>query len=161
MKINLLQGPIQSISTYFKDVVAKKQVIIIKKAATKVQEPSTQAILDRDPSQDAAHFNRPLVNAQLKDSEIDWSRWSIDNINHVETIRRRFKNSIGQSGLNSVSTENRIIAIKAFFEAGNANLSAAELETLTKYYAADPDADTKKAFDKVIERAKELVKVRA
>lgn len=157
MKISSLLGPIVAISDYFQDVVAKKRAIRVIRPSTAIQQPSTQAILDRDPSLDEGHYNRPLADAAI-DQEVDWSRWSMHDIMHVESTRRSVKNTVGQSHLASASSETRAMAVIAFLNAGNANLTAAEIETITQYFADSPTKDTTKAFEAIIERNLELIK---
>lgn len=158
MKVKDLMGPIQSVSAYFKDVVIKKLAIRIINTDT-AQQPSTLAILMRDPAKDAEHFNRALVDCQTDSMNVDYTRWSLEDINHVEAIRRRSKNTIGQSELSNNTAQERVNAIAAFFAAGSVELTGAELDTLTQYYADSPDKDVKNAFQAIMERGKVLVKI--
>ena len=82
------------------------------------QQPSTQAILARPKEKDLEHFLRPLVDCQIKkpDGSIDVGERpvTIEEVSHVEAIRRRPKNSRGQSEKSSVDAVAREIASNAF-----------------------------------------------
>lgn len=161
MKLREMLGPVYSVSAAFLDVLAVKRRLLIKKTDN-TQQPSTLATFSRDPSKDEEHFNRPIPSeASLPRSKEDWSLWSMTDILHVHAIRLRHKNSLGGpegDDATGISVENRIHAVRSFFEAGNAHLTLSELDTLTKYYADNPDKDTVKAFEAIMERGRVLVK---
>ena len=83
------------------------------------QEPSTQATLDRDPKDDLKHWGRPLPeNAQVRDKDgnvdIGERAVTIEEVSHIESIRRRPKNSTGQSEKSSAGEERKEAAENAF-----------------------------------------------
>lgn len=82
------------------------------------QQPSTQAILDRPKEKDLEHFLRPLVDCQIrgKDGEIDVAerKLTVEEISHVEALRRRPKNSTGQSEKSAVNEVRKEASINAF-----------------------------------------------
>lgn len=82
------------------------------------QAPSTQAILARPKEKDEEHFNRPLVECQIRDSDglVDVRERPLEERErgHAEAIRRRPKNSIGQSEKSSAGEERKEAAVNAF-----------------------------------------------
>lgn len=82
------------------------------------QAPSTQAILARPKEKDEEHFNRPLANCQIRDSDgvVDIGERHLEEKerSHAEAIRRRPKNSIGQSEKSSAGEERKEAAVNAF-----------------------------------------------
>ena len=84
-----------------------------------IQQPSTLAILARPKDKDLEHFLRPLPdNAQIKDKDgnIDVAerKVTIEEVSRVEAIRRRPKNSTGQSEISGASEESKTAATNAF-----------------------------------------------
>lgn len=82
------------------------------------QAPSTQAILARPKEKDEEHFNRPLVECHIRDDkgQINVAARVLEEAerNHLEAIRRRPKNSIGQSEKSAFDQEHREAAVNAF-----------------------------------------------
>jgi hypothetical protein len=158
-----MKGPVFSISAYFKDVLAKKLAKRVITPPTTTQQPSTLAILARDPSKDEEHFNRAWVDPMVYglDGKVFINERSVTAMEVItaETARRRPKNTIGQAHLSGSTPLERTAAIKAFFEAGSVELSEADLETIMQYYADEPTKDVISAFDAIMERAGVLVKV--
>lgn len=95
------------------------------------QQSSTQAILARPKEQDLEHFLRPLPKSVIEQSQrlsaaiakgddaavkslVAERAVTIEEVSHVEAIRRRPKNTKGQSEKSSISEEIREAAIHAF-----------------------------------------------
>jgi len=82
------------------------------------QQPSTQAILARPKEKDLEHFFRPLVDCQVrdKDGNIDVGERPVtrEEASHIESIRRRPKNSVGQSEKSGSGEERKEAAVNAF-----------------------------------------------
>lgn len=82
------------------------------------QAPSTQAILARPKEKDEEHFNRPPVECQIRDSDglVNVRERALEERerSHAEAIRRRPKNSIGQSEKSSAGEERKEAAVNAF-----------------------------------------------
>lgn len=83
------------------------------------QQPSTMAILARDPKDDEKHWLRHLpegVQIRDKDGNIDVAPRpvSVEEISHIESIRHRPKNSVGQSEKSGTSEKTRELAIDAY-----------------------------------------------
>ena len=109
---------------YVKDMVEKlKALNLPKRPVSTVQCASTQAILDRPKDQDAARqaeLFSPTFWLDLKEKskaehpEETNRPWDLDQIRHVEAIRHRPKNSIGQSEKSAITNEKRQHAEDAF-----------------------------------------------
>ncbi len=83
------------------------------------QQPSTLAILARDPKDDEKHWLRHLpegVQIRDKDGNVDVAPRpvTIEEVSHVEATRRRPKNTTGQSEKNGASEETRERAVHAY-----------------------------------------------
>lgn len=94
-----------------------------KRPASTLQCASMQAIIDRDPSKDAEHWNRPIpVNAQIKDSTgevyVAERQTTIEEVKVVEEYRRKSKNTFGDAVSSnqgsSVTESKRVSASSAF-----------------------------------------------
>jgi hypothetical protein len=100
------------------------------------QAPSTRAILARPKEDDEKHFLRPLVDCQIrdKDGNIDVGERpvTIEEVSHIEAIRRRPKNSTGQSEKSATGKENQEAAIHTYLCSPPAVLSEEELKRVTK-----------------------------
>lgn len=82
------------------------------------QAPSTQAILARPKEKDEEHFNRPFVECQIRDSDglVNVRERPLEEKerSYAEAIRRRPKNSVGQSEKSSAGEERKEAAVNAF-----------------------------------------------
>lgn len=88
-----------------------------------MQSKSTQEIINKqkDPSYSGRNWTEELPenviaipNALTKEELVNERDLTFDEISHVESIRRRPKNSIGQSDLSSASEESKARAIDHF-----------------------------------------------
>lgn len=122
-----------------KEFVLKMVEETLKKPRPKVipstiQEPSTRAILERDPSKDEEHWNRPLPD------EVDWKRDYTDlrNITPDEYIifnamrHAANRNEIGKTNESSIDEEKREKGIQAFTYSRPADLSQEDKERIVK-----------------------------
>ncbi len=100
------------------------------------QQPSTQAILARPKEKDEEHFFRPLVDCYIrdKDGNIDVGERpvTIEEVSHVQAIRRRPKNSIGQSEKSATGEERKEAAVHTYLCSPPAVLSEEELKRVSK-----------------------------
>ena len=108
------------------------------------QAKSTQAILARDPKDDEKHWLRHLpegVQYRKEDGSVDVGERAvtIEEVSHVEAIRRRPKNSQGQSEKSSVGEEKREVAIQAYLYSPAAPLTLDEQYRLDQLLTKDPD----------------------
>lgn len=107
-----------------------------------MQSPSTQAILLRDPSKDEEHFNRLLDvdRAQVEKSgeevvinaEKRIADYGMAQINHLEAVRRRAKNSLGQSKQSATDKETKDSAVHHFLVSPPAKLTKEEEKQVTQ-----------------------------
>ena len=113
-------------------------------AASKEQAASTQAILQRDPSEDEKWFNRiiDVDKAQVMSSGKDVvthaeqrkASYGIDVINQLEDMRHRSKNTMGDaisSGLYSTSIESKEKAVHHFLVSPPAVVTEADKPRIT------------------------------
>lgn len=115
-------------------VEQQKALNIPKRPPSTTQVASMQATIDRDPSKDAEHWNRKIdMSVAIAPHPSTCERIiDPDQYSHIEAIRRRPKNSIGQSEKSSASEERKEIARQAFTCSQPADLNPAEKEKLTE-----------------------------
>jgi hypothetical protein len=107
-----------------------------RKPVTTTQEPSTQAILTRDPSKDAEHFNRTdpanwkaVPNAKTTEEAIgaraitSYEKYVYKWLQHKTTER----NTVGESLSSGVDEERRRRAVSAFMAACGTGRKYSEL----------------------------------
>lgn len=117
------------------------------------QQPSTQAILARPKEKDLEHFLRPLVDCQVRkpDGSIDVGERpvTVEEVSHIEAIRRRPKNSVGQSDKSATTEQGREAAVNAFICSPGVTkeqlsvLDAAKLDQPVIAYEAPPMVEQK------------------
>lgn len=129
-----------------------KSLNLPKKPASTVQCASTQATLDRDPSKDAEHWSRPLPESVVLASKIQRAAYETGDLNelerllstrkirpdeasHIESVRRRPKNSLGQSDLPTADKAKIERAIHAFTYSGPAELTPEQKQRLAELTA--------------------------
>jgi len=125
------------------------------------QQPSTLAIMARDHKDDEKHWLRHLpegVQIRDKDGNIDIGERpvTIEEASHIESIRRRPKNSTGQSEKSSASDEKKEIAADAFMYSPGIefkDLTAEERQRITQIapyseLPPSPVQETPKVTDK-------------
>lgn len=112
-----------------------------------LQAQSTMHVLKMTDEEAAAHRNRPMISMEdavankdayeaFKKDPTDENRAKVvskraldpDEISHVESIRRRPKNSLGQSEESSVSEEKRHAGIEAFIFTPPAKVTKEEIK---------------------------------
>ena len=134
-------GPVQSVSQYFRDVIYFKSLKAVKQIK-EGQAPSTQATLNRDPSLDEAHFNRPLPeNAQVRDDDgaVFVNERTLPHDQVIVYKRLQWKghyNTIGQPSLSGATPEMRSNAIFAFMDTKGFTPTEEEKRMVTRYFAA-------------------------
>lgn len=111
------------------------------------QQPSTLAIMARPKEKDEEHWLRPLPKEVLEQSAklaaavaqgddaairalVAERAVTLEEVSHVEAIRRRPKNSQGQSEKSSVGEEKRETAIQAFVYSTPAELTPDEKQRI-------------------------------
>lgn len=120
-----------------------------KKPPTTEQAASTQRTLDRDPKDDEAWFFRPLPenwkavpSAKTIEEAVGTRGLNPIEISHVESIRRRPKNSLGNTQRSSVSGASRARGIDAILFSGPATVTKQEIKdravNLTAYKSTPP-----------------------
>lgn len=108
-----------------------------------MQSPAMQVALiaqkERNPSKDQEWSERPIPEnylanpeARTQDEMVAKRELGIEETLLVEDIRRKSKNTRGQSGLSSVDAEKRTKGIEAFTYSKPAELTIAELKKVTK-----------------------------
>jgi hypothetical protein len=106
------------------------------------QQPSTLAILARPKEDDEKHWLRPLVDCQIrkKDGTIDVGERAvtIEEISHIESIRRRPKNSVGQSEKTGAGEERKEAARNAYLFAPGFTLEQLTLAERQKLQERTP-----------------------
>lgn len=101
-----------------------------------MQEKSTQEIITKQKDPDykrdwSAPMADPTVRREDGSIDINERKVSIDEASHIESIRRRSKNTLGQSELSGTSKEDKSRAGHHFLVSPPANLTAAEMELVT------------------------------
>lgn len=121
-----------------------KALNLPKRPASTIQCASTQATLNRDPSFDEAHRNRPLPESVVLASKIQKAAYesgdlvelerllgtrklSLEEISYVESVRRRSKNTQAQSSKSSVSDAAIEKAVDAFIYSPPVELTEQEI----------------------------------
>lgn len=138
MKIN--ENYTRSVETqnYIDAVVEEqKQIKRVKTTPSLIQCMSTTRTLERDPSKDELWAKRtvnPIAAYADPDAEKCFAATgrSMDQILHFEAIRRRPKNTIGQSENKGYSEERKQLAISAFTCSPPAKLTPTEIERVTR-----------------------------
>lgn len=143
------KGPSEDFESYRKITTdALRAVVREKTKVTAIQSASTQRTLSMTDEEIVKYKNRPLpTNEQaqaeapiqnefgewiLKSAEETVRRAGLENIQHLEAIRRRSKNTIGPSELSSVSEESKERARQAFTCTPPTPLTEEQKEKLTK-----------------------------
>lgn len=103
-----------------------------KKSGTTVQSESTQKILARDPSLDEIHSKRSIDLAAAHADRYYERPISAQEFNLIEGIRRKAKNTLGNSEKSSVPQEKRERAIEAFTYSQPIELSESEKQKITQ-----------------------------
>lgn len=128
---------------------------IEKKPPSTVQQPSTQATLDRDPAKDAEHWNRPLPkevvekNKQLVeayragdlatlDHLVDARNVTPDEYILIDGLRKKPKNSIGQTTFKGASDAAIEKAVHSFLFSPPAQLTPEERKRITEMTPYSP-----------------------
>ncbi len=135
IKTKSIEGHSPEFKAYSKEVIAQiKEQRRDPIVASAVQCASMQATIDRDPSKDEEHFNRKLdlTKAIAPHPETIARRIDPFDFNMLERMRRKPKNSIGQSEKTAFTTERRERAGDAFLYTQPTKLTSAEMQKLTK-----------------------------
>jgi hypothetical protein len=132
VKLTYLKAPIQA--AYSRAMAAAQRAQRVVRPASVEQAPSTEAILKRDPATDKEWQARPLdPNAQVRDALgkvfLNERPISLEEYSHVEAVRRRPKNTLGQAEGSSISSQKHWNATKAWLKDG-CLLRQADLEGL-------------------------------
>ena len=128
--------------------MAKLKATAWRRPVSTEQAASTQATLSRDPSADAAHFNRPLPenwkavpNATSMDEAVGARALTEYETWNYQWLRRKTlgRNTIGQSELSGATGELRLRATNAFMQAAGTGrkyneLSPAEKAMVQNYF---------------------------
>lgn len=137
MKINLLYSRDPSWTAEL-DIIVEQRKRLPKRPVHTEQAPSTLRNLARDPSQDEAWKNRPIpyAQAQVAKSAQEMAQFerkmTPDEFSLIEGMRRRPKNSEGQSELSSAMPERRQAAASAFTCSPPAELTDAERSRISQ-----------------------------
>lgn len=120
---------------YFEALVRQLRKDNPKRPPTTVQAPSTQRTLDRDPLLDFEYQNRPLPtnwkanpNAKTIDESVAKRDLDPHEISHFESVRRRPKNSQGESQKSATTPERHTRAVESFIYSPPAQVTKREVE---------------------------------
>lgn len=138
MKLSNKPGDILTHLSYVDWMASEIKKTIVVKPPTTEQQASTQATLNRDPSLDYDHINRlvgpmpdgwmAVPNAKTDDERVGMRSLNPIEISHAEAIRRRPKNSLGQSEKRGVSEVKIDRATQAFVYTPPAKVTKKEVE---------------------------------
>lgn len=124
---------------YLDSVVERLKKIRVTQPASTVQAKSTQATLDRDPADDDKHIARlvgpmsdswkAIPSAKTLDEAVGARYIDPVEASHFESIRRRPKNSLGQSEKSAVTPSRREAGIQALRYTPPAKVTQKEVES--------------------------------
>lgn len=131
-----------------------------------MQSPATRELMEKhkDPEY-KRDWTAPLPdnvlanpNATTKEELVGEREATIEEINHIEAIRRRSKNTLGQSERSGVSSESRARGAHAFCVSPPARLTDEEIQMLTKIEPIEnsmpatlPEPEQKKRYPSIMD----------